>query len=270
MHNRALHITALRRKSQRRKYQIRKIKTKKSKRLRSNKGRIMVGGYGAEFTRYILSLVTAIDKQPYRDIYRDEDSIFHIVRNITAGTFTNKMNPDGSGFFKPGEDLVKLFNRTLIFYNWTKSLTEHKFGTFDPNDRAAISAEQVTLYRHVNISAANAVRNVVQPIPMSCTWDLGFAIRWMQSLPCCICEMTIPSTAVFLPLSLPPPAFAEISRIPLNQPQYEVTVAPCILTYMNTRVHNGVTIYRYNARTCENIDEVRANFRRVETHGCFM
>jgi len=256
----------LRRKHPRRKYQI---KTKKSKKLRFNKGRRMVGGYGAEFTQYILSLVNAINKSEFRDMSQEEDTIYHIVRNITSGTFTNKMNENGNGFFKPGENLDKLLQSALIFYNWTKGLNESKFRKFTPVDQAAIRIEQVTLYRHVKISPLNAVRNMMQPIPMSCTWDIDFAIGWMQSHPCCMCEITIPSTDVFLPLSMPPPAPADMSPVPLNQSQYEITVAPCILTYTNTRLHNGITIYMYNAKTCANLAEVTANFNMVENHGCF-
>lgn len=254
------------RKHPRRKYQI---KTRKSKKLRTNRGRRMVGGYGAEFTQYILSLVNAINKSEFRDMSKEEDTIYHIVRNIASGIFTNKMNGNGNGFFKPGENLDKLLTSSLIFYNWTKGLNESKFKKFTPVDQAAIRIEQVTLYRHVKISPLNAVRNMMQPIPMSCTWDIDFAIGWMQSHPCCMCEITIPSTDVFLPLSMPPPAPADMSPVPLNQSQYEVTVAPCILTYTNTRLHNGITIYMYTAKTCANLDEVTANFNRVVNHGCF-
>lgn len=254
------------RKHPRRKYQI---KTKKSKKLRSNRGRRMVGGYGAEFTQYISSQIDSLKKPEFRDMYQEEDTIYHIVRNIVSGgSFTNKMNE--IGFFKPGENLGKLLQSALIFYNWTKGLNESKFRRFTPVDQAAIRGEQVTLYRHVNISPLNAVRNVIQPIPISCTWNIDFAIReWMLANPCCIYEMNIPSTDVFLPLSLPPPEPASRSPVPLNQPQYEVTVAPCILTYTSTRVYNGINVYVYNAKTCANIAEVRANFDRVVNHGCF-
>ena len=254
------------RRKHRHKYQI---KTKKSKNLRSNKGRRMVGGYGAEFTQYISLQIDSLKKPEFRDMSQEEDTIYHIVRNIVSGgSFTNKMNK--IGFFMPGENLDKLLRNARIFYNWTKTLNESKFRKFNPVDQVAIRGEQVTLYRHVNISPLNAVRNVIQPIPMSCTWNIDFAIReWMQANPCCIYEMNIPSTDVFLPLSLPPPAPAGMSPVPLNQPQYEVTVAPCILTYVSTHVYNGINVYVYNAKTCANLDEVNANFDRVVNHGCF-
>jgi len=259
------------RKNHRRKYQI---KTKRSKKLRSNKGRRMVGGYGAEFTQYILLQVNAlIANRNFKDMSQDDDTIYHIVRNIASGgSFTNKMNGDGNGVFRPGVNLEKLLQSASIFYNWTKGLNENKFNRhFTPVDQAAILGEQVTLYRHVRISPANAVRNMIQPIPMSCTWDIDFAIGWMQSHGCCICEMTIPSTDVFLPLSMPPPAPAGVSPIPLNQSQYEVTVAPCILTYTNTRMHtDGITtIYTYDAKTCADLAEVTRNFNQVRQYGCF-
>jgi hypothetical protein len=57
-----------------------------------------------------------------------------------------------------------------------------------------------------------------------------------------------------------------LSMVPLNQPQYEVTVAHCVLHYV---VHNGTAIRMYNGKTCENVDEVIRNFARVQTHGAF-
>jgi hypothetical protein len=254
-----------------RKHPRRKCQTKKYKKFRSNKGRRMVGGYSPVFTRYISLQIEALTIREFKIVSDEEKNpIFHIVRNIASGgSFTNKIN--GDGFFTPGINLANLLHNARVFYNWTKGLNASKLKKFSPDDQDEIRREQVTLYRHVRISPANAIRNMIQPIPISCTWDINFAIGWMQSNGCCICELMIPSTDVFLPLSMPPPEPAgERSPIPLNQPQYEVTVAPCILTYINTRMHpNGTTIYTYNARTCANLAEVDTNFNTVERNGCF-
>lgn len=231
----------------------------------------MVGGYGPAITKYIQSIIEAIDKFEFRNMEMGEDTIYHIVRNIVSGgSFTNKMDPTGNGRFDPSVDLDKLLGTTRSFFHWTKGVNASKFKKLSPDEQAEIRKEPMIVYRHVRLSAANAVKNMIQPIPMSCTWDINFAIGWMQSHACCVYEITFPSTDVFLPLSLPPPHPQGISKVPLNQPQYEVTVAPCILTYMGTRMHNGVTIYMYNGKTCADLEEVNRNFARVVASGCFL
>ena len=251
---------------------VRRTRTK-HKNMRLKKGRKMVGGYGAAFIQYITSQIDELSKPKFRIVYEEDDgkcNIYNLIRTIVSGgAFTNKMDETGNGSFKPHLDLDKLLETTKCFYAWTKSFNSSRFNKLTPPEQEEMKRERVTLFRHVRTNATNATRNIVQPIPMSCTWSIDFAIGWMGSNDCCVYEITMPSTDVFLPLSLPPPHPATPSRIPLNQPQYEVTVAPCVLHYVGTRMHNGTAIQMYNGKTCENVDEVIRNFARVQTHGAF-
>lgn len=253
---------------------VRRTRTK-PKNMRFKKGRKMVGGYGAAFIKYIALQIEELSKPKFRKMYEEDDgkcNIYNLIRTIASGgAFTNKMDEIGNGRFKPDEDLGNLLEKTKCFYNWTKGLNLSKFNKkLSHDEQEEMKRERVTLYRHVRTNATNATRNIVQPIPMSCTWSIDFAIEWMGSNDCCVYEITMPSTDVFLPLSLPPPHPATPSMVPLNQPQYEVTVAPCVLHYFGTRTHNGIAIQMYNGKTCENVDEVIRNFARVQTDGAFI
>ena len=264
----------LKRNGQRRKYQIRINKThrrfntnKKYKKIK--KGRIMIGGVGDAFLRYIQSQVSVIPTR--KDIkFENHTELSTMINGIVPGTsFSSKINETGQ--FNNGEDLGRLLRNTLIFYNWTKSLNKNKFEKMNKTDQESIRAETVRLYRHVRIHPTNLEKTITQPIPMSCTWNLDFAIEWMKGYghSCCIFEIYIPATDVFLPLSMPPPAPADFTPGPLNQSQYEVTVAPCTLTYVGTRDYDGITIHMYNAKTYANLADVEDNFRLVEENGCF-
>ena len=279
MHKRVLHPTTLRRKSQRRKYQIRKIKTKKSKRVRSNKSRIMVGGFSAAFISYIHFEIAHI-----RKMANQKDNAYgFMVRAIPSGVFTNKM--DGNGRFDKDVNLDLLLKTTRMFCEYTKMLNAKALSSLDADSRDVLIAQPpIVLYRHVNIPVdkIHAVgQRIIQPIPMSCTWSIEFAISWMHELhnSCCLYEITIPATAAFLPLSTHhDPAELPVSpEVPLNQRQYELAVAPCVLTITGRRPHNywhenvqyDTTMFQLTAQTCATDDEVVANFNHVYEHGSF-
>lgn len=257
---------------------ISRLSSKKVRRTRAKpqmgkKGRKMVGGYSDAFIRYIQLHITELSKPKFRLIHEETDgtcNIFNIIRTIVSGgAFTNKMNETGNGFFNPELNLKRLLETTKCFYNWTKGFNSSRFKKLGTKDQEDLTAEKVDLYRHVRTNIDNATRNVIQPIPISCTWSIDYAITWMASNDCCVYEISMPSTNVFLPLSVPPPHPDTHSAVPLNQPQYEVTVAPCVLTYVGTRMYNGTTIRRYKGKTCADEDEVTANFNHVQNHGAF-
>lgn len=269
----------LRQKIQRRKYQIRKIKTKKSKNLKYKKGRMMVGGFSAAFISYIHFEIAHI-----RKMANQKDNAYgFMVRAIpSGGSFTNKM--DRNGKFDKDVDLDMLLKTTRMFCEYTKMLNAKALGSLDQASRDALIAQPpIVLYRHVNVPVDKIAvgQRIIQPIPMSCTWNIEFAISWMHVLHnlCCLYEITIPATAAFLPLSThhDPAELPASPEVPLNQRQHEVAIAPCIFTVTGMRPHNywyesvqyNTTMFQLTAQTYTTDAEVVANFNHVYEHGIF-
>jgi hypothetical protein len=267
----------LRRKHPRRKYQI---KTKKSKKLRFNKGRRMVGGFSAAFISYIHFEIAHIRKMANHK----ENAYGFMVRAIPSGAFTNKMDETGNGKFDKDINLDLLLKQTRMFYEYTNMLNAKALLSLNPASRDELMAQPpIVLYRHVNVPVdqIHVGQRIIQPIPMSCTWSIEFAISWMHQLhnSCCLYEITIPATAAFLPLSTHhDPAEMPVSpAVPLNQRQLELSVAPCVFTITGMRPHNywhenvqyDTTMFQLTAQICATDAEVIANFNHVCEHGSF-
>ena len=227
----------------------------------------MVGGFSDALIKYICSHFQPIAK--IRANMHD-DTIGALIRGIVSGSsFTNKI--DKNGRFNESANLHRLLDDARSFYSWTKSVNKHILAKLSEKERSEILANEIVLYRHVGVDADKPAPIIHQPIPMSCTWSIDFAIEWSHGK-CCVYEIHISATDVFLPLSMPPdsrvPAECDVAKA-TNQSQYEVTVAPCRLTLFGVRKHGQIEVYQYTARTCSDDADVIANFTHVEQHGCF-
>lgn len=228
----------------------------------------MVGGFSSAFIKYICSQFQPIANQ--RSNMAETNTIGAVIRGIVSGgSFTNKI--DKNGRFNESIDKAALLTATRSFYAWTKSLNKARLAKLSEKEQGEILAEEIILYRHVGVDDDKPAPIIHQPIPMSCTWNIDFAIGWSHGK-CCVYEIHMPANDVFLPLSIPPdshvPADCDVAKA-TNQAQHEVTVAPCHLTLFGVRKHGHIDVYQYNARTCSNDADVIANFTHVDQHGCF-
>lgn len=253
----------------RRKYQHTNRKTTQPKNNKfQRRRRVMIGGFDDAFISYIHAEISHIRKMATKA--NSGDSYGLMLRAIpSGGSFTNKM--DGNGRFNQDVDLNLLLHNTRLFWKYTDMINK-KTATEFPN---VSSQPPIVIYRHVNIPVdlvhtIHIGKRIIQPIPMSCTWSIDFAIGWMNELhnSCCLYEITIPATAAFLPLSTHPTMPMPPSNdVPLNQLQFEVTVAPCILTCTGMRRHNDIHVFQFTAETCKSDDEVIRNFNHVIDNG---
>lgn len=244
-------------------------KSQSRSRKSNKKCKSLIGGFRDAFIKYICSHFQPIAK--IRANMHD-DTIGALIRGIVSGSsFTNKI--DKNGMFNESANLHKLLDDARSFYSWTKSVNKHILAKrCSESERREIMADEIVLYRHIGVDDDKRATPIIhQPIPMSCTWSIDFATEWSHGK-CCVYEIHIPATDVFLPLSMPPDSRVPADcadHQPANQSQYEVTVAPCRLTLFGVRKHGPINVYQYNARTCSDDADVIANFTHVEQHGCF-
>jgi len=89
---------------------------------------------------------------------------------ITAGSFTNKI--DESGHFIDGIDQVALFNNTLAFFD----VANYIANKLSPENNYKLLNNYLVVYRFVEREHSNY--NIIQPIPMSCSWSIDFVKEW--------------------------------------------------------------------------------------------
>lgn len=258
-----------------RKYYTKRLKyrrrqsTKKQKNKSKTGRKNMTGGYSSAFIAYINQMLTYCSREGGR-LPEFGTPIGNILNNIRTGLFTNKLDNNGRFTFSEKEPLMKLRDDTVRFWKWTKELNELS--------QKPPVAENFKLYRTCNMSTANAVRNAIQPIPISCTWDINFARSWLGQSPCCILEINLSTDCVFLPTAPPVGQVHPNDNVQkdinsnyriFNPDQREVIVGPCTLMYSAITVINGMTVYQYNAVPVNDTKEITANFNIVNNNGCF-
>ena len=155
---------------------------------------------------------------------KEDDYVAKIIKSIPSGgdsSFTNKVGKGGKikDFNFPHNTPLHLFARTLALSKFTQAITQNKI---NPDFHCPIK-----VYRAMNLP--NSKRVIVQPVPFSTTWNLKFAMSWMEKSGCCIYEITV-AFDTFLPLSVPSGSTSKFKRFALNQSQEEVILPPCKLT----------------------------------------
>jgi len=226
-----------------------------------------------QLLRYIGFQLVEINKIPsYLD--NPDFRLIRIIRSGGSGSFTNKISRNGRFIPMSDQQMLELLENTIRFHNIVTRIAEDYYRP----EMALIFQRRFTVYRTVRIPS-DTLRNIniVQPIPMSCTWSYDFALEWLKESRCCIYVISVPYYADFLTQADPQLGleitewYNEFGKYRLlNQPQYEITLGACILAFQHTETINGVVHIYYNLQTVQSIDEINNNFNYVIREGIYL
>jgi hypothetical protein len=200
-------------------------------------------------------------------------TVIRSIRSGGAGSFTNKINKLGE--FSAGVDTQSLYYNTLAFWDVANNIANK----LSPEYNWELMQHQIIVYRYVERDHHNG--NIIQPIPMSCSWSIDFANEWRAGRGCCIYEIVLNQNSLFLSLSYPNSMFHTLRTLDenrdrlelfgelhylLNQDQLEITLPPCILYFEQYRVEDGVYIYTYTAKIIDR-EKILYAFKYFIQHG---
>jgi hypothetical protein len=130
-----------------------------------------------------------------------------MYENIVTSTFTNKYK-EGYDFKKYPEDVkknVELFNRYSKKY-----ITEYK-NLIGIKKYKIFSKSYVKIFRMIRVK--NPERDLIHPIPFSCSWSINFPIyEWGGMSECCVMEIIMPMDHLFLSTSVPDKKYLEYKK----------------------------------------------------------
>ena len=234
------------------------IKNKKNQKTRNNKksnkksNNKKKGGssyslnnidFSQEFNNMILRQEEFLSKYIMEPPGRsDQGTLFKSIRS--GGAFTNKL--DTNGKFINNIDLEELFINTKIYYNLAKLTRDYVMSFMSPETNVEFINKKIKVYRFIQVS--DYQKGYLQPIPISCTWNIDFSKEWAGERNCCILEIYIDLYSLFISTSLPffgidPKAtFYDYTNsnnpkrlFILNQSQYEVILPPCVIIPISLR-----------------------------------
>lgn len=176
--------------------------------------------------------------------------VFRSIRTGGTGSFTNKINM--AGFFNNDVDIDQLKENSHLIFNLALYLV-NKVAHISPETNCGTLEKYVKIYRFVDTS--NTLYNtIIQPIPCSCTWSHDIADGWRGTRTCCMYEIIIPQSSLFISSSCPflspydENMYYEGNYYLLhNQDQMEVILPPCVLKKLSTRFEKGIVIITYLA-----------------------
>lgn len=207
-----------------------------------------------------------------RKVFEDPDG--NMLRTISSGgAFTNKINRNG--FFEPIDEreAEKLIDYTLRFYRVVNSIANDYFTP----EKSLISTRTFRIFRTVNMNHV-PMGDILQPIPMSCTWSYEFARGWLHGN-CCIYVIDVPYGNDYLTLSNPMdspyaqdgPHESQFGTFyTLNQGQSEITLGPCYLIFNGNDVIDGINHIYFTVERFQGEMDVYRAIDYVIEHGIFL
>ena len=97
-------------------------------------------------------------------------TVIRSIRSGGSGSFTNKINQHGE--FTEGVNIENLYENTLIFWDVANNIASK----LSPEDNWELLQNHLIVYRYVERKHHEG--NIIQPIPMSCSWSIDFVKGW--------------------------------------------------------------------------------------------
>lgn len=180
-------------------------------------------------TPYILAKIDAI-----RAVI--DTQLFEFLRDTWSGKFTSKKTAD-SKLMRTGSD-HPICSAAYSFYQFTEKR---------PTQNISITA-----YRAVKLKEFDPTKPYAEPLPSSTTTSLSFAKSWCAGCDvgerAIIFEMQLSSDQPICCSSYPEGTPPELMIPPaLNQTQFEIVIAPCVLTNFQLKEQTST----YDLYTCD-------------------
>lgn len=165
-----------------------------------------------EFITYVkkqlIEILRLLSNHRLGDILNPEVQVLISIRS--GGAFTSKISPNGR--FRHEQERDELYRKSLLFIKLSNDLFNN---LITENIQLNLRNQYVKVYRKVELPDIPSVplREFIQPIPMSCTWDINFSAFEWAPRNCCVYEIIMPCDTNFLTLSNPDPEFIEKYKI---------------------------------------------------------
>jgi hypothetical protein len=177
--------------------------------------------------------------------------LWSTIRAIpSGGAFTNFVDINGYVVDSTEEIILALWDRIKHFVQLAELFRDNKQPDYEGTVTVYRSLE-IHNFSEMELRSGDSCTNISQfikqnnstmphPIPFSCSWNGDLAAEQWQNVNCCLLAINMPNNYPFVATSLPEISGEKIDNeiqklrnkniFPLNQEQFEVVLAPGIVT----------------------------------------